>query len=153
MFTRKELEKRIAKRTEEVAEAERRRIDADKELASAKAYLQALIDMRKLCPAERSSEEKASDSLREGSLMAKARDAIKAAGKPLHIADLMKAIGVEIKPQKKTSLAGSLSAYARKAKIFTRPAANTFGLIELEEADPPEEMQTQKEVPRNVVSL
>ena len=152
MFTRKELEKRIAKKTEEVAEAERKRIDADKTLASAMAYLQALIDMRKLCPTERSSEDQASDSLRENSQMAKARDALRSAGKPLHITELMKAIGAEVTPEKKTSLAGSLTAYARKSKIFTKTAANTFGLIELQETDSPEP-QTEKEVPKNIVSI
>lgn len=42
------------------------------------------------------------------------------------------------------SLASSLAAYVRKGEIFTRPAPNTFGLVELghktiieEEAGPP----------------
>jgi hypothetical protein len=153
MFTRKELEKRIAKKTEEVTEAERKCIDADKALASARAYLQALVDMRRLLPADRSSEDQASDSLREGSLMAKARDAIRTVGKPLHITDLMRTIGIDVTTEKKTSLAGSLTAYARKSKIFTKTAANTFGLIELEPIDFQEETQTNKEVPKNVVNL
>jgi hypothetical protein len=151
MFTRKELEKRISKRAEEVAALELAAIHADKELASGRAYLQALNDMLKLCPSDRSSEDRSSDSLREGSVMAKARDAIRAAGRPLHIAEIMKAVGGETSTRARTSLAGSLSSYARKPKIFTRPAANTFGLIELSE--PIQADNTEREVPQNVVKL
>jgi hypothetical protein len=148
MFTRKELEKRIAKKAEDVTLWQEEVIEAEKQLAAAKSYVQALQDMLKLCP---ESEEPA--LLREGSFMAKARDAIRAAGKPLHINDLMKTLGVEINTKAKTSLAGSLSGYARKAKIFTRPAANTFGLLELQATEPSEEAETEKEVPKNVVSI
>lgn len=152
MFTRKELEKRITKKAEEVADLERKLVNADKELAEGRAYLQALRDMLKLCPTDRTPEAHASDSLREGSLMAKARDAIRAAGKPLHISEIALAVGAD--PKKKTSLAGSLNAYARKPKIFTRAdTANTFGLIEFQETEGAEEINTEKEVPKNIVNL
>jgi hypothetical protein len=41
----------------------------------------------------------------------------------------------------KTSLSGSLASYVREHKIFTRPAPNTFGLVEFAEVaikEPPE---------------
>lgn len=126
MFTKRELEKRIAKRLEEVGRLEKEVIAAEKNLAEGRAYLQALNDLLKLCPDERAEAA----SLREGSMMAKARDAIKSAGEPLHITHIMREIGVDVNPKSKTSLAGSLSSYARNGRIFTRPAANTFGLLE-----------------------
>lgn len=153
MFTRKQLERLISKRSEEVVDSEKKCIEAEKELAERRAYLQALTDLLKLCPVERTSEDQASDSLREGSLMAQARDAIKAAAKPLHINEIMKTIGVEITPNSKTSLAGSISGYVRKSKIFTRPKANTFGLTEFNADVGNEPEPGTEEPPSNVVNL
>lgn len=69
--------------------------------------------------------------------MAKARDALLKEAKPLHIDDLLKAIGKT--KEHKASVSGSLGNYVRKNEIFTRPAPNTFGLKEFDESQPEEE--------------
>ena len=64
-------------------------------------------------------------------LVGKARDAIQKAGHPLYVTDLLAAIGKDPDDKdNKTSLSGSLAAYVRDGKIFTRPEPNTFELIE-----------------------
>jgi hypothetical protein len=57
--------------------------------------------------------------------------ALQDAGKPMHIDRILDVIeGKTGKRPKKVSLVGSLSQYVRDQRIFTRPAAMTFGLKE-----------------------
>lgn len=119
---RDELERRIDKKEEEVASL---RIT----LAESTAYLQALRDVLKSFPPERSESDQSSDTLRAGSGMEKARVAIVAAKRPLHVDELMQKIGMTVTKETRLSFAGSLSNYVRKHKIFDRPFANTFGLL------------------------
>lgn len=88
----------------------------------------------------RDGDTRGADALRSGSDMAKTRDAIRAAGKSLHIAEILAAIGKENTKKNRVSLAGSLAGYVRKGVIFNKSAPNTFGLVELadEGAAPPE---------------
>ena len=63
--------------------------------------------------------------------MRKARPTgIKAAGKPLHINEILNVLKLEPNKKNRLSLSGSLSGYARRGEVFTRPAPNTFGLVE-----------------------
>ncbi|MGH8012745.1 MAG: hypothetical protein ACREQ4_09625, partial [Candidatus Binataceae bacterium] len=71
--------------------------------------------------------------LRADSAVAKARELILKAGGPVHINDLLVALGKAVNHNTKAALAGSLSDYVRKNHVFTRPAPNTFGLLELEQ--------------------
>ena len=80
------------------------------------------------------NEEDGGPTLRPGSDLEKARNAILEAGKPLHIKDLVVAIGKEQTKENRTSLSGSIGAYVRREIIFTRPKPNTFGVTEFEEA-------------------
>jgi hypothetical protein len=67
--------------------------------------------------------------------MSKVRDMIIKEGRPLHITEILKGLGKEDTKSNRTSTAGSLGAYARKNRIFTRGASpNTFGLIETGES-------------------
>lgn len=104
----------------------------EEKLKIAKVYVRALQDVLKELQKDASgSEGEAEVSLRKGSSMAHARDVILARGTPIHIDDLLEALGKEITRETKASLTGSLAAYVRKSEIFTRPAPSTFGLIEL----------------------
>lgn len=114
---------RLAKKRQEIAALEEK-------LRSAKIYLQALEDITKAFGA--SEETARPDSvLKSGSAVSQARDAILKAGKSLHIADIVAAIGREDTRDVRGSVGSALSAYVRRGEIFTRPAPNTFGLIEL----------------------
>jgi len=127
---RQEVQKRIERKEEEIREMEIR-------LREAQSYLAALQDMIKLLP--RVSPQDPNQVLRPGSGVAKARDAIKKAGKPLHITAILTAIGSEADKKNRISLGGSLSGYSRRGEIFTRPAPNTFGLREFQSAIKPTE--------------
>ena len=102
--------------------------DLEIQIEKAKAYVQALQDSMKFL---RRENGQAQVLLRPGSALAKAQDILRKAGKPLHISEILKALNE--KPDKRVSLSGSLSAYVRNGQIFTRPAPNTFGLIETNE--------------------
>ena len=122
MKPRDEIQKRIERKQQEILELEM-------QIREAKAYIQALQETVKMLPKD--SEQPNSDQvLRPGSGVAKARDVIKAAGKPLHISEILKALNLPVDKKHRVSLGGSLSGYTRRDEIFTRPLPNTFGLIE-----------------------
>ncbi|WP_108814961.1 hypothetical protein [Loktanella sp. Alg231-35] len=101
-------------------------------LKVAKVYVKALEDVIKAIDKGGDDSVSVGDvTLRKGSLVAKARDVIMGRGSPIHIDDLLEALGREVTRETKASLTGSLAAYVRKEEIFTRPAPSTFGLIEL----------------------
>jgi len=121
MSLRSELEKKIEKKQQEI-------VGYDRSRAEAESYLKALQDMLKMLPKE--AVEVKADTLRQGSELSRVRDLILSAGKPLLIAVILEGLGKEKTKGNKLSLAGSLSSYVRKHKIFTRPYPNTFGLLE-----------------------
>ena len=138
MGLRKELKRKIEKKNDEVEKLRARRsehLEKCRELLTqileGKSYIQALQEALKLVPREDPSE--AALELRKGSALSAARDAILAAGKPLHINDLLAALGKALDHGSRSALSGSLAAYVRNNEVFTRPAPNTFGLIELEQ--------------------
>lgn len=153
MIDRASIELRYRKKQAEIASLEER-------LRAAKAYLTALNDILKMDSA--SEEGDASEAkLRPGSAVAQARDIIAERGGPVHIDELLRAMGKEVTRDSKASLAGSLAAYVRRDEIFSRPAPNTYGLIELghstaveEDAEPPEDFgQSPVSAPAQAVSL
>jgi hypothetical protein len=131
MVIRIKLAEKIEKKREEIAALE-------KLLGEAKSYLLALQDTMKMMPKTEDAEA-AALSLRPGTDVAKAYETLKSAGKPLHVNDIVKRIGKEATKQNRVSMSGSLGGYARRNYIFTRPAPNTFGLVELESSNPSEE--------------
>lgn len=113
------IEKRIRKKEAEIQGLE------DK-LRSARIYIQALQDVRRELDGDDDSSE-----LKKGSMIAMARDAIERAGKPLHVDEILKTIGRPA--DSKSSLTGSIAAYVRRGEVFTRPAPNTYGLVDMPE--------------------
>lgn len=101
--------------------------DLESQLSQAKAYLQAIQDSIKAMPRESAAAEQ---SLRAGSGLARTRDILKVSGKPMHVSEILKALGKPVDKKSKLSLSGSLATYARRREIFVRTAPNTFGLIE-----------------------
>ena len=129
MGLREDLQRRIERKQEEIR-------DLEAQIRQSGAYLQALEDTMRLLPREGVNEGNADAVLRPNSGVAKARDAILEAGKALHIGELLTAIGKPDTRINRAGLSGSIAAYVRKREIFTRPAPNTFGLIELDEEGP-----------------
>jgi len=137
MSERRKIEERVRKK-----EAEIQALEA--QIQEAKVYLQALNDVLKMFPKEAAGAAPSISVLRPGSLMAQARDVILKHGSAMHISDLVKELGKEPTRENRASLGGSLAAYVRRGEIFTRPAPNHFGLVELGEDEampdsPPED--------------
>jgi hypothetical protein len=137
MQIQREFDRRIDKKRQEIASLKQ-------QLLTAETYLEAMLDMAKLLPKEGGKEPE----LRAGSDLARARDFIKVHGRPQHVTDILKGLGKEVNKPNKISLSGSLGGYARKGVIFTKPAPNTFGLIEFENGgeNKPEETFEQPDV-------
>lgn len=120
MSERSKIEDKLRKKEQEVA-------SLDDKLRAARIYVQALKDILKLL----GDEDDAESVLRPGSAVAQARDIILRRKAPVHINDLLIAMGKEVTRESKASLTSSLAAYVRKGEIFSRPAPSTFGLTEL----------------------
>jgi len=122
MSLRGQLERKIQAKNQEIAKLE-------SEVLEARSYVQGLQDALKLLPRDDDAGN-LGKILRPGSDMAKARDRLLKEGKPMHIDEILKALGKG--KDHKASISGSLGNYVRKGEIFTRPAPNTFGLKEFE---------------------
>jgi hypothetical protein len=138
MGAREEVVKKIARKQQEISDLELR-------IREGRAFIQGMEEVLKILPKE-NSLQKAEQILRPGTAIYSAREAIKQAARPLHIADLLKALKLEVNKKNRLSLSGSLSGYARRGEVFTRPAPNTFGLVEFGEsfgrqdlAEPPDD--------------
>ena len=122
MGLRAEFQKRVDKKIQEIEELETK-------IREARVYVQALEDMMRLLPREELNGQPESN-LKPGTAIAKARDAIKAAGRPLHITDILTALGRPLDKGNRAAIGGSIAAYVRRGEVFTRPAPNTFGLMD-----------------------
>jgi hypothetical protein len=126
VLDRQKIQDRLRKKEQEIQALEEK-------LRAAKVYIQALQDVIRLMEEDDNASESVQQeaSLKPGSAVAKARELILAKGTPLHISDLLLALGKESTRESRASLTSSLAAYVRRGEIFTRPAPNTFGLAEL----------------------
>lgn len=129
MSGRRKIEDRIKRKEAEILEFELK-------IRETRAYIQALQDAIKWLP--RDGDVPAETKLRAGSAVAEARELILKAGEPLHISKLLEAMGRELSRNNRAALSGSISAYVRRGEIFTRPAPNTFGLVEFGNEPEPE---------------
>jgi hypothetical protein len=128
MGIREDLVRKIERKRAEIAELETT-------TRLAREYLQALEDTLKMIPRDLTNGADSVTVLRAGSALAKAREAIRKVGRPMHITELLEAIGKGTSRNERAGLSGTLAAYVRRGEIFTRPAPNTFGLTELKSGD------------------
>lgn len=124
MSERKTIERELLRKQREVAGLESK-------LQNAKVYVTALQKVLKLLDDATEEVDQTDAKLRDGSAVAQARTIILSKDCPVHIDDLLISMGKEVTRDAKASLASSLAAYVRRGEIFSRPAPNTFGLIEL----------------------
>jgi hypothetical protein len=142
MGLREDILKRIERKQQEIKELELRIRDSS-------TYMQALQDALKLVPRNEEGGAPEEVSLRVGTDLWKAREAILKAGKPLHITDIAKAIGKPNDKRSRVALVGGIGRYARKNVVFTKTAPNTFGLAEMQ----PTAVRTRTEPPDDFGSL
>jgi hypothetical protein len=131
MGFREDLSRKIERKKAEINELE-------SQLRLAREYLQALEDTFKLIPKDMSNGANDLVAMRPGTALARARDAIRKAGRPMHINELLGAIGKGTSRNERAGLSGTLAAYVRRGEVFTRPAPNTFALVETKLASDPD---------------
>jgi hypothetical protein len=123
MDHREELQKRIEKKRRDLEKLEA-------EVRDGRAYLRALEDTFRLLEGD-GDEENTAASLRPGSDIARSETIIRTAGRPLHITDILKALGKPPDKRNKESLSSSLYSYAKKGQVFAKFGPNIFGLAEM----------------------
>jgi hypothetical protein len=126
MSERKVIEDKLQKKEQEIQSLEEK-------IRTAKVYVQALQDvLRSLGGGGDSTPSRQGESaMKPGSAVARAREFILNRGIPLHINQLVELLGKGVTRESRASLTSSIAAYVRRGEVFTRPAPNTFGLIEL----------------------
>jgi len=128
MSARKEIERLIQKKQQEIA-------DLKRQTEHAETYIQALQDTLKRIPIDPMDGHGTQPTLRAGTDLWHVQDIIRKAGRPLHIdqiiPELSKVTGKQYTGTKRNGLIGSLGKYARTGKVFTRPGGNIFGIIEI----------------------
>jgi hypothetical protein len=126
MSERKKIQDRLRKKEQEI-------VALEEKIKAAKIYVQALRDILKMLGSDIFDEPEAGAeaTLRSGSAVDQARRVILDKGIPVHIDDILAALGKDATREAKASLTSSIAAYVRRDEIFTRPAPNTFGLVEL----------------------
>lgn len=127
MSSRKAIERMIEK-------AEEEKVHFAKQIELKDAYIQGLKDTLRHLPKD-GQNGNGKTVLRPGSEIAKAREILLKEGKPLHITEILKRIGKDVNRKSRASLSGYMSYFMRRGEYFTRPAPNTFGLLEF---DPPQ---------------
>jgi hypothetical protein len=138
MDARREIRRKIERKRAEIEHlrAESRELEA--KIRESVAYITALEETLKLLPAETAAD--AGSALRPDSAIAKAREVILKARKPLHLNEILRALGKPADHDHKASLSGSIGFYVRQNQIFTRPAPNTFGLVEFQQESKTDEL-------------
>lgn len=136
MSSRKAIERMIEK-----AEEEQAALKMQIELKA--AYIQGLKDTIRFLPKGPEKANGQTSSLRAGSDIARAREMILKEGKPMHVSEIIKRLGKELTKQNRASLSSYIGSFVRQGQYFTRPAPNTFGVVEFEEeqgaVEPPPE--------------
>lgn len=120
MNTRRKVEAKISQKEKEIQSLET-------QLAEANAELKGMKEILKILPREAVTNK---NILRSGSMADKAYKALNKAGQPLYIDDILQSMKKAVNKKNRVSISSVLSQYARKHEIFSRPAPNTFGLLE-----------------------
>ena len=141
MRLRGQLEKKIESKKVELQELEAK-------IREANAFILGMAEALKMLPKEGVDDKNVEQTLRPGSNVALARDYLRKAGKPLHISEILKGIGIDVNKTNRISVSGSLGSYARKKVIFTHTGPKCFGLAEFDssqiEDEPPSDFGIEK---------
>ncbi|MCG8025717.1 MAG: winged helix-turn-helix domain-containing protein [Candidatus Thiodiazotropha endolucinida] len=130
------IQKQIDKKLKDISDLEEKKRkminEINQELAEAKGVITGLEEALKFLPkgTNLTAFENEVRSIRKGSDIEKVYLVLKDEGEPRHIEWLLKAIGKEVNKKTRQALSGQLSYNYREGRIFTRPAPNTFGLIQ-----------------------
>jgi hypothetical protein len=136
MGAREKIEERIRRKEQEIAELTAR-------IAEARAYIQGMQEASKMLPRDGANGDTPESVLRTGSTAYRAMEVLRDAEGPLHITDILKAIGTSNTKANRILVGGTLSRYVRGNQIFVRTGPNTFALANKgAEHEPPEDFGT-----------
>jgi len=131
---RAQIEKELNKKQADVDAMER-------ELHAARAVIAAFKELLRKMPGEGAASSAATgwgkNELRPGSDATKARQAILQAGRPLHIKEIISAVGKANTKTNRLSMASSLANYARKGLHFKKTGPNVFWVMGVEQTKAP----------------
>jgi len=125
----KKLQGQIRRKKKEIQQLELERHDLDMKIRDGKIYISATEDALKHFPKDEVDENPAL-SLRRGKSVAKIYEILKQSGSPMHITDILSAMGKDTDKKSQQATGSQLNNYVRKERIFSRPLGNTFGLKE-----------------------
>lgn len=135
MTVRTELENRIAREQQKVAELRNT-------IEHTEAFIQGLMEALKILPKDVPNIQRSRRGpLRSRSDVQRARQLLGTVKGPLHVSDILNGIGKEDTKQNRASLGSSLARYARKGEIFRREGPNEFSLIVTDPTDETHEVQ------------
>ena len=128
MNARVKIEKQIKRKEQEIQRFVDQKKELDSDIRDAEAFIKGLQEALKHLPKEKKDAD--TYTVRPGSDVDKALLILQNYGKPLRIEDILKNMGKEVNKHNKVNVASQLSHNYRAGRIFTRPAPNTFGLLE-----------------------
>ena len=127
------LQKRITKKEREMDD---KRQEHDREMAAGHAYIEGVKEAIAAIKSNEAKPDSSAATIKAGSNPAKAYDALKAHGHPMHIGDLLAGMRVTDTPKARANVSRSLRQIISSKRVFTQPDANTFGLMEWDDPDP-----------------
>ena len=90
----KDLKRKIRQKEEEIQGLKESVLRANKELDKAESYLEGLQESLRMI--EKDSDAASGDTIRPGSIIDRARKALRDAGKPLYVDDLLRKMEKEV---------------------------------------------------------
>lgn len=128
MDARHDIEKRINKERQIIT-------DLQGKIERSESFIQGLQEALRILPKDGTiKSSKRNVTIRANSDMAKIRDLIGEAGRPMYISEIVMGLGREDTKSNRMSIAGSLGRYVRKGVVFDRPGPNLFSLIGMQES-------------------
>ena len=137
MGLREELQRKCDRKAQENRDLEQQARELQTCIRENNSYIQALQDTMRMLdkePATAVIGRTGEAIVRPGSSVANAIEILKKSGKAMHVNEMLKLMGKPITRNTKAALSGTLSPYVKRGQIFTRPAPNTFALVEFGEA-------------------
>ena len=126
------IQRQISKKQEEISALEGELAKLRSHITEAHGVITGLEAALQLIPKEPSESDFQQDvaSIRSGSDVERAYEFLCARGESTRIEVIVEGIGKENTKKTRQALAGQLSYNYREGRIFTRPAPNTFGLLQ-----------------------
>ena len=125
----KKLEAQKKRKLQKIQTLKKDRGELDVRIREEESYIQALNDMMKHLPKPEIDKNPAA-SLRPGSEVARAYEVLSQKGEPMHVMEILTALGRDETRETRQAMTSQLGNYVRQVRIFYRAGPNIFGLIE-----------------------